>query len=72
METIDCPFEKVYPSELARDVNYFMTHAYNEAIEAYKKDEVPVGAVIEHKGNIIASAHNQSHSTNDPTALQRF
>ena len=68
METIDCPFEKVYPSELARDVNYFMTHAYNEAIEAYKKDEVPVGAVIEHKGRIIASAHNQSRSTNDPTA----
>lgn len=68
METIDCPFEKVHPSELARDVNYFMTHAYNEAIEAYKKDEVPVGAVIEHKGRIIASAHNQSRSTNDPTA----
>ena len=68
METIDCPFEKVYPSQLARDVNYFMTHAYNEAIEAYKKDEVPVGAVIEHKGSIIASAHNQSRSTNDPTA----
>ena len=68
METIDCPFEKVYPSELARDVNYFMTYAYNEAIEAYIKDEVPVGAVIEHKGRIIASAHNQSRSTNDPTA----
>ena len=68
METIDCPFEKVYPSQLARDVDYFMTHAYNEAIEAYIKDEVPVGAVIEHKGRIIASAPNQSRSTNDPTA----
>ena len=68
METIDCPFEKVYPSELTRDVNYFMTYAYNESIEAYIKDEVPVGAVIEHKGRIIASAHNQSRSTNDPTA----
>ncbi len=45
-----------------------MTHAYNEAIEAWKKDEVPIGAVIEHQGRIIAAAHNQSRSTNDPTA----
>ena len=45
-----------------------MAHAYNEAIEAWKKDEVPIGAVIEHQGRIIAAAHNQSRSTNDPTA----
>jgi tRNA(adenine34) deaminase len=64
----DCPFEKIYPSALKRDADYFMTHAYNEAIEAWKKDEVPIGAVIEHQGKIIASAHNQSRSTNDPTA----
>jgi len=63
-----CPFEKIFPSALKRDADYFMTHAYNEAIEAWKKDEVPIGAVIEHKGQIIASAHNQSRSTNDPTA----
>ena len=64
----ECPFEKVYPSELKRDADYFMAHAYNQAIEAWKRDEVPIGAVIEHKGQIIASAHNQSRSTNDPTA----
>jgi tRNA(adenine34) deaminase len=64
----DCPFEKIYPSELQRDAEYYMTHAYNEAIEAWKKDEVPIGAVIEFEGKIIASAHNQSRSTNDPTA----
>jgi tRNA(adenine34) deaminase len=63
-----CPFEKIYPSELNRDEAYFMTHAYNQAIEAWKKDEVPIGAVIEHQGRIIAAAHNQSRSTNDPTA----
>lgn len=45
-----------------------MAHAYNEAIEAWKKDEVPVGAVIELQGQIIASAHNQSRTTKDPTA----
>ena len=64
----DCPFEKIYPSELKRDSEYFMIHAYNQAIEAWKKDEVPIGAVIEHKGQIIASAHNLSRTTNDPTA----
>lgn len=65
---MNCPFEKLYPSELNRDADYYMTHAYNEAIEAWKKDEVPIGAVIEHEGRIIASAHNQSRSANDPTA----
>lgn len=64
----DCPFEKIYPSALNRDADFFMTHAYNQAIEAWNKDEVPIGAVIEYKGQIIASAHNQSRSTNDPTA----
>lgn len=65
---VDCPYEKLYPSELERNAEYFMTLAYNEAIEAWKKDEVPIGAVIEHEGRIIASAHNQSRSANDPTA----
>ncbi len=68
MEPQPCPFEKIHPSELHRDADYFMTHAYNEAIEAWKKDEVPIGAVIEHEGRIIATAHNQSRSSNDPTA----
>lgn len=42
---------------IASDV-YFMNEAINEAIEAGKKDEVPVGAVIVKDGNIIARAHN--------------
>lgn len=65
---IECPFEKIFPSELNRNEDYYMTHAYNQAIEAWKIDEVPIGAVIEFEGRIIASAHNQSRSTNDPTA----
>lgn len=65
---VDCRFEKLYPSELNRDAAYYMSHAYNESIEAWKKDEVPIGAVIEHEGRIIASAHNQSRYANDPTA----
>ena len=61
-------FEKKYPSALNRDAEYYMTLAYNEAIEAWNEDEVPIGAVIEHKGRVIAAAHNHSHSAGDPTA----
>ena len=65
---IPCPFQKVFPSELVRDDAYFMAHAFNEAVEAWKEDEVPVGAVIVSDGIIIASAHNRTVATTDPTA----
>ena len=45
-----------------------MTLAYNQAIDAWKEDEVPIGAVIELGGEVIAAAHNQRDSTRDPTA----
>ena len=61
-------FEKKYPSALNRNAEYYMMLAYNEAIEAWNEDEVPIGAVIEHKGRVIAAAHNHSHSAGDPTA----
>lgn len=38
--------------------NYFMEEALKEAFKAYKKKEVPVGAVIVRNGKIIARAHN--------------
>ena len=63
-----CPFQKIFPSELLRDDRYFMAHAFNEAVEAWKEDEVPVGAVIVRNGEIIASAHNRTVGTKDPTA----
>ena len=65
---MQAPFEKRYPSELNRDHEYYMTHAFNQALIAWEKDEVPIGAVIVHEGQIIASAFNQTRSTNDPTA----
>ncbi|VEU79653.1 nucleoside deaminase [Haploplasma axanthum] len=37
---------------------FFMNEAYKEALKAYKKDEVPVGAVVVLDGMIIARAHN--------------
>ena len=38
------------------------------AQKAFECDEVPVGAVIVHKNNIIAKAHNQVEILKDPTA----
>ena len=50
------------------DDTYFMKKALLEAEEAYKKGEVPVGAVIVFKNQIIARAHNLTERLNDVTA----
>ena len=63
-----CPFERLHPSELNRNAAYYMSHAYNESLKAWKANEVPIGAVIEYNGAIIARAFNQVESLNDPTA----
>ena len=65
-----CPVlsTKFFPSQLLRDDEFYMWLAYNQAIDAWRQDEVPIGAVIELGGEIIASAHNQRDSTRDPTA----
>lgn len=39
-------------------MNEFLKKALNQAKIAYKKDEVPVGAVIVKDGKVIARAHN--------------
>lgn len=66
--SLPCPFEKIFPSQLRRDDEFFMSLAYNQAIDAWKQDEVPIGAVIALGGEVIAAAHNQRDSTRDPTA----
>ncbi|HRG56060.1 MAG TPA: tRNA adenosine(34) deaminase TadA [Lacunisphaera sp.] len=66
--SLPCPFEKRFPSQLQRDDEFYMWLAYNQAIDAWKQDEVPIGAVIVLGGEVIASAHNQRDSTRDPTA----
>ena len=45
-----------------------MAEALKEAHLAAYEDEVPVGAVLVHKGEIIARAHNQTITLNDPSA----
>jgi tRNA(adenine34) deaminase len=47
---------------------HFMSLALREAEQAFREDEVPVGAVIVHEGRIVASAHNQREQLHDPTA----
>ncbi len=64
----DCPFQKRYPSQLIRDDLFFMTLAYNEAINAWKVNEVPIGAVIAYDQNVVGNGHNRVESSNDPTA----
>lgn len=50
------------------DDAYFMKRALQEAQIAYDKGEVPVGAVVVAKGQIIARAHNLTERLNDVTA----
>ncbi len=45
-----------------------MKIALREAQKAFDIEEVPVGAVIVHEGEIIAKAHNQRELLRDPTA----
>lgn len=46
---------------------YYMKQALKEAEKAYKKLEVPVGAIIVKNGKIIARAHNQKEEKKDTT-----
>jgi tRNA(adenine34) deaminase len=46
----------------------FMREALKEAKRAFDKDEVPVGAVIVCKNNVIARAHNYTEHLTDMTA----
>ncbi|MCK9554946.1 nucleoside deaminase [bacterium] len=47
----------------------YMAEALKEAVKAFDKGEVPVGAVIINRyGSLIARAHNQSETLKDATA----
>ena len=47
---------------------HFMRATIDEAMKAYDKQEVPVGAVVVCNDIIIARAHNLTETLNDPTA----
>jgi tRNA(adenine34) deaminase len=46
----------------------YMRAALAEAVKAFDKQEVPVGAVVVCNDMIIARAHNLTETLNDPTA----
>jgi tRNA(adenine34) deaminase len=51
-----------------KEDKYFMRKALAEAQKAFKKGEVPVGAIVVSGGKVIGRGHNQSLKNNDPTA----
>ncbi len=48
--------------------DHFMLEALKQAKNALEKGEVPVGAVVVYKNQIIARAYNQMQTLKDPTA----
>ena len=52
---------------MEKSKEYYMKQALKEAEKAYRKLEVPVGAVIVKDGKIIARAHNQKETKMDTT-----
>jgi tRNA(adenine34) deaminase len=50
------------------DDTYFMKQAVLEAIKAKEEGEIPVGAIIEFEGRIIARSHNLTETLCDVTA----
>jgi len=57
----------VSPGFFPRD-EYFMRLALREAERALEHDDVPIGAVIVHDGEVLASARNERELRRDPTA----
>jgi tRNA(adenine34) deaminase len=55
--------ERFFPRD-----EYFMRLAVREAECALEHDDVPIGALIAHGGEVIASAHNERELRQDPTA----
>ncbi len=47
---------------------YFMKKAFAEALLAFEKGEIPVGAVVVANNKIIARTHNLTETLNDVTA----
>ena len=47
---------------------YFMRLALREAERALEHDDVPIGCVIVHSGEVIAAARNERELRGDPTA----
>jgi tRNA(adenine34) deaminase len=47
---------------------YFMRLALREAARALDHDDVPIGAIVVHDGEVIGTGHNERELREDPTA----
>lgn len=47
---------------------YFMKMAFQEAQEAFEKDEVPIGCIVVSNNRVIARSYNLTEALNDVTA----
>jgi tRNA(adenine34) deaminase len=47
---------------------YFMRLALREAVQALDHDDVPIGAVVVHEGEVVGAGHNERELRADPTA----
>ncbi len=47
---------------------YFMRLAIREAQQALEHEDVPIGAVVVHDGEVIGAGHNERELREDPTA----
>lgn len=56
---------KVHPAD---EDEKFMFEALKEAYKAFEADEVPIGAVLVHKGRILSRGYNQVEMLKDATA----
>jgi len=56
------------PDELRTPDELWMEEALREAQRAHAQDEVPVGAVVVHEGQIIGRGYNRNRTDSDPTA----
>jgi len=63
-------FKAIFMSNIIEPFSdeYFMKKAFAEAVTAFNKGEVPVGAVVVSNQKIIARAHNLTETLNDVTA----
>ncbi|HKH78259.1 MAG TPA: tRNA adenosine(34) deaminase TadA [Rubrobacteraceae bacterium] len=61
------PVEEPRQPNAPRDLR-LMRRALEEAEEAARKGEVPVGAVVARGDEILATAHNERETAGDPTA----
>jgi len=65
---MSCFGSEVGDSDMADEHERWMGRALVEALAAIDHDDVPVGAVILHEGEVIAARHNERELTGDPVA----